>query len=145
MGYLVDSEEALYTVHFGAKLADTGAFSHSLYAEVGYADLDDGWVETELTPLTLNYKLDYHFNERLSLYAGVGAGVAFLDSRIRGFSDDSAEFAAQAFLGLGYDVNPRLQIYGGARYLWIDDTTLFGFPVEAGDDVSIEVGARFRF
>lgn len=145
VGYLVDSEEALYSVHVGSKIAESGPVSHSLFAELGYSKDNDVISEVEITPLTFNYKLDYQLNDRLSLYAGAGAGVAFIDARVFGFSDDSAEFAAQAFAGLGYDVTPNFQVYGGARYLWIDDTTLFGVPVESGDDVALEVGARVRF
>jgi opacity protein-like surface antigen len=145
VGYLVDSEEALYSVHLGSKIAESGPASHSLFVEYGYTKDSDAFSEVETMPLTLNYKFDYQLNDRWSFYAGAGAGVSFIDARVLGFSDESAEFTAQAFAGLGFDVTKNFQLYGGARYLWIDDTTLFGRSVEPGDDVSLEVGGRIRF
>ena len=80
-----------------------------------------------------------------SFYAGAGLGAAFQDVEVFGASDDSVEFMAQAFAGIGYDISESFQIYGGARYIWIDDTELLGVSVDSGDDVALEIGARFRF
>ena len=52
---------------------------------------------------------------------------------------------AQVFAGIGYDVTPNFQVYGGARYIWVDNTDLLGVSVDPGDDVAFEIGARFRF
>jgi opacity protein-like surface antigen len=145
VGYLIDSEEGLYTLHFGKTFAQAGPLSHSLYAEVGYSEMDDSPVDLEFIPLTLNYKLDYQFGGGFSFYAGAGLGAAFQDVEVFGASDDSVEFMAQAFAGIGYDISESFQIYGGARYIWIDDTELLGVSVDSGDDVALEIGARFRF
>jgi opacity protein-like surface antigen len=145
VGYLIDSEEALYTLHLGTTFAQSGPLSHSLFAEVGYSEVDESPVELEFIPVTLNYKLDYQFGGGFSFYAGVGAGAAFQDVEVFGASDDSVEFMAQAFAGIGYDISESFQIYGGARYIWIDDTELLGVSVDSGDDVALEIGARFRF
>jgi len=145
VGYLLDAEEPLYTLHLGKTFAQSGPLSHSLFAEVGFSDEDDSSVELDFVPVTLNYKLDYQFGGGLSFYAGAGAGAAFLNVDAFGDSDDSVEFMAQAFAGVGYDISPNFQIYGGARYIWVDDTELLGVSVDAGDDVALEIGARFRF
>ena len=145
VGYLTDAEEALYTLHFGKTFAQSGPLSHSLFAEVGFSDQDDSSVELDFVPVTLNYKLDYQWGGGFSFYAGAGAGAAFLNVDAFGDSDDSVEFMAQAFAGVGYDISQNFQVYGGARYLWVDKTDLLGVSVDPGDDVAFEIGARFRF
>lgn len=145
VGYLTDSEEDYYTLHIGTKIAESGPISHSLYLEGGFTNFDESFVDIDIVPVTLNYKLDYQLSGPLSLYAGVGAGVAFVDVDTPFGGDDSAEFAWQAFAGIAYDLSPAAQIYGGARYIWIDDAKLFGSRVDVGDDVGVEIGARFRF
>lgn len=146
VGYFVDAEEAYYTLHFGAKIAETGSVTHSLFAEGLYTEVETlGVIDTEIIPVTLNYKADFAISDAFSFYAGVGVGGAFIDSSVLGFSDDSVELAAQVFAGLGYDVTDNFQIYGGARWLWVDDSSLGPVSVEVGDDVGAELGLRFKF
>jgi len=144
-GYLLDNEEDYYTLHVGAKLGESGPLTHSLYLEGAYAEFSNFGLDTELVPVTLNYKLDYALTDSLSLYAGVGAGAAFVNTEVLGFSDDSVELAAQVFAGLGYDVTSNFQIFTGARWIWVDDSEIAGVPVDIGDDVGLELGARFKF
>lgn len=145
VGYLTQAEEAYYTLHFGMQVAQTGPVSHSVFLEGGYSKIDETFSDTDVVPVTLNYKLDYHFTEKLSVYGGVGAGVAFLDVDSPFGSDNSTQFAAQAFTGIGYDFTPAFQVYGGGRYIWIDDAKVNGAKVKVGDDWGVELGARFRF
>ncbi|BDS06796.1 hypothetical protein NT6N_18360 [Oceaniferula spumae] len=120
----------------------------------------DSNLEATFIPITLNYKVERNLTQNLSFYAGLGAGVAIID--VDGdFTDDINEiddsgndsqttFFAQAFLGLVYNVNPSFEIFGGARYMFIDDyslTTDSGakFDVDDNDDVLLEAGVRFNF
>ena len=145
-GYFLDNEEDYWTLHFGMKIAESGPVTHSLFVEGLYTEWEPILgVDSEIIPVTLNYKLDYNFNEKFSFYAGVGGGAAFIDSDVVGFSDSSTEFAAQVFAGLGYDVTSNFQLYSGVRWLWVDDTDVFNFPVDTGDDVGVELGLRFKF
>jgi opacity protein-like surface antigen len=147
VGYFFDNEEAYYTLHLGAKIAETGSVTHSLFVEGLYTETESfgGLVETDVIPVTLNYKADFAINDRLSFYAGVGVGAAFVDSSAGPFDDDSVELAAQIFAGLGYDVTENFEIYGGARWLWVDDSSVGPVSVEVGDDVGAELGLRFKF
>jgi hypothetical protein len=144
-GYLLESEEVFYTLHLGFKIAETGPVTHSLFFEGAYTELSDLGVNTEIIPVTFNYKMDYHFTDAFSCYAGAGAGAAFVNNDLLAFSDDSVEFTAQIFAGIGYDLNPNFQIYTGARWIWVDDSDLRGASVEIGDDVGLELGARVKF
>ncbi len=145
-GYLLDNEEEFYTLHVGAKIGESGPLTHSLYLEGAYAEFTTFAVlDSEVIPVTLNYKLDYALTDRFSLYGGVGAGAAFIDSSVGPFSDDSVELTAQVFAGVGFDVTSNFQLFTGARWIWVDDSDLAGVPVEIGDDVGLELGARFKF
>ncbi|WP_367875224.1 outer membrane protein [Luteolibacter sp. Populi] len=145
-GYFFDNEEEFWTLHFGMKIAESGPITHSLFVEGLYTEWEPTLgLDSEIIPVTLNYKLDYAINDRLSFYAGLGAGAAFIDNQVLGFSDDSVELTAQAFVGLGFDVTQNFQIYSGARYLWVDDSDFFRGTVDNGDDVGAELGIRFKF
>ena len=147
VGYFFDAEEAYYTLHLGAKIAETGSVTHSLFVEGLYTETDSfaGIVNTDIIPVTLNYKADFAINDRLSFYAGLGVGGAFVDSSAGPFDDDSVELAAQIFAGLGYDVTENFEIYGGGRWLWVDDSSVGPVSVEIGDDIGAELGLRFKF
>jgi opacity protein-like surface antigen len=145
VGYFTDAEEAYYTLHFGAKIAETGSITHSLFVEGLYTEVSDNFIDTDLIPVTLNYKADFALNSKLSFYAGVGVGAAFIDSSVGAFDDENVELAAQIFAGLGYDVTETFEIYGGARWLWVDDSSVGPLPVDNGDDIGAELGLRFKF
>ena len=144
-GYLLQSEEEFYTLHLGMKIAESGPVTHSLFLEGAYTQLTALGVDSEIIPVTFNYKMEYYFTDQFSFYAGAGAGAAFVNNDVLGFSDDSVEFTAQVFAGLGYDVTSNFQIYTGARWVWVDDSDLRGASVDIGDDVGLELGARFKF
>jgi opacity protein-like surface antigen len=145
VGHLDDADETFYTVHFGGRFAGSGPVTHSWYAEVGYTNLDVLFADVDIVPVTLNYKFDYYFTDRFSFYAGVGAGAAFINADTFFGDDDDVSFTAQAVAGLAYDFTPSFQIYGGARFIWIDDATIFGASIDADDDIGGEIGLRFRF
>ncbi|YCM45890.1 outer membrane beta-barrel protein [Verrucomicrobiaceae bacterium 227] len=129
---------------------------------IGGGDSFTGDADFEATfiPITLNYKLEKRLGEKFSVYGGLGAGVALID--VDGEFNDSindidesgndsdATFFAQAFIGAAYHFTPNFEMFGGARYMFIDDYSLSTdggteFDVEDNDDVLIELGGRFHF
>ena len=64
-------------------------------------------------------------------------------------SEKDTVFAAQVFAGLIYNVNPHFELFGGARWIYIDDSRSAALPgildVKFGSDVLIELGARYTF
>lgn len=143
--YMFDAEEPFYNGHLGY---DFGG-GHSLFLESGWLGTEEFVfpfnVDIDIVPITLNYKYEYMFNERFGLYAGLGAGASNVDVNVGFVSDDDWTLTAQAFTGLVYNVSENFEIYGGARYLWIDDPDLFGATFDKFDDVSAGVGVRFNF
>jgi opacity protein-like surface antigen len=145
VGYLIDNEEEFYTLHAGATFAASGPLAHSLYLEGAFASFSNFGLDTDILPVTFNYKLDYSLSDSFSLYAGAGIGAAFVDSGFGPFDDSSTELAGQIFAGVGYEVCANFELYSGVRWIWIDDSNFYGLPVEIGDDFGVELGGRLKF
>lgn len=129
---------------------------------IGGGDSFTGKADLEATfiPITLNYKLEKRLSDKFSVYGGLGAGVAIID--IDGNFDDDlndindegndseTSFFAQAFIGAAYHFTPNFEMFGGGRYMYIDDyslTTNSGVKIDVdnNDDVLLELGGRFHF
>ncbi len=178
-GYLMDFEEPMYHGHLGIERSCPGPWTHAFFLEVGWTEGEEsftvrtpqidgtiyGNTELEVLPVTLNYKIERRFDNGFYLYAGAGVGFASIDSTTtarfpaptvpavaRSESSDEV-FAGQIFAGLGYNVTPNFEIYGGARWIYLDDDgapTVAGVPGGQGigaleDDVLAELGVRFNF
>ncbi|QJE94253.1 outer membrane protein [Luteolibacter luteus] len=146
--YLVDAEEAFYNGHFGYDFGNGSA----LYIESGWTGEEETTVfpvlaniDVDIVPVTLNYKYQYNFTERLGFYVGGGLGASNVDVNVGALGDDEWVFTAQAFAGLVYNVSSSFEIYAGARYIWMDDVSLFGTNIDDLDDVGVGGGIRFNF
>lgn len=146
--YLIDAEEPFYNGHLGYDFGN----GSSLFVESGWLGDEEGpsflfpfTADVDVVPVTLNYKYEYMFNEAFGLYIGAGAGASNVDVSAGPFSDDDWVFTAQAFAGVVFNVTPNFEIYAGARYLWLDDVSLFGANIDDLDDVGVGAGIRFNF
>ncbi|BDS07867.1 hypothetical protein NT6N_29070 [Oceaniferula spumae] len=179
-GYLSgDWDEDIYTLHLGAERKCPGSdASHAIYLEVGYTEKNDSEnfglssalsekiisfggridYDVEIIPITLNYKYEQSLTGNLNWYIGAGAGIALYDAEIsgrfvklvNGGSQDDTVFYAHIFAGLTYNVSEAFEIYGGVRYVYMDDPDFFtGAPIEDDQspdgDLHLEIGARFNF
>lgn len=162
-GYLTDQEEGMFHAQFGLE-KECPTHSHALYLEAGYTEYDDDFfyapvqgdlsVDVEIIPITLNYKYSKALDDRLNWYIGAGAGIALVSvdtppRYIEDTDDDDAVFYAQAFTGFSYEFTDNLDIFLGARYIFMDDPDLDGAPFEEeasiDGDVLLEVGMKFNF
>lgn len=148
--YLIDGEEEFYNGHVGYDFGN----GSSLFLESGWINQEEntplGALDLDIVPITLNYKYEWKFNDKFGAYVGLGAGAANYDLEVtvpfRGDASDSEwNFTAQAFAGLVYEVTPSFEIYGGARYIYLDDAQLFGITSDSIDDVAVGAGLRFNF
>lgn len=175
-GYLIDSEDDMYHVHFGFELPQNGSYQHSIFLEAGWTEVNESVSfsttatpsgigtlssDIEIVPVTLNYKVERSFNDRLAAFVGAGLGIAFVDvdevqqvgTTTTPAGDDDAAFAVQIFAGLVYDVTESFELYGGARWLYIDSDVNPGVLTSnpggdfdrVEDDVLLEGGVRFNF
>lgn len=168
-GYLLDFEEPMYTLQFGRDLpVNLGGWCMATYLELGYTDKSNNRAfnpqripinideELQVIPLTLNLKFERPITDNLNVFIGAGLGVAFTEfqsnSVIGQIKESDTSFAAQAFIGLAYNVNKDFQVYGGARWIYVDfDTPSGPGPLIGGSDLDfdsqafLELGARFKF
>lgn len=171
-GYLVDFEEAMHHVHFGVNTPwNLGQWNLALFAELGYTETDESMFfprqfredddltlseELRVMPLTINVKLQREIAPKWSAYIGAGVGVAFVQYKFKQSADgdnpassyraDDEVFAAQVFAGIAYNATTNLQIYGGARWLYVDyDVPVGDSSVGFDDDLLIELGIRYKF
>ena len=89
-------------------------------------------TDIEIIPITLNYKYECELSDKLNWYAGAGAGIALVDVDIEtsvsgdnggptSESDDDTAFYGHIFAGLVYNVSDTIEVFGGARYIFMDD------------------------
>lgn len=171
VGYLVDFEEPMYHLHAGVDTPWTvGGFNVALFGEVGYTEKEESETfsyfdsnltapalinetlnfDIEIIPVTFNIKLERPIADNLSFYVGAGVGAAFIDMDVSSSlggsaSDDDTVFVAQIFTGVAYNVSDSFEIYGGARWIYLDDAEFDGIDVDLGDDFLIEAGLRLNF
>jgi len=146
--YMIDSEEPFYNGHLGYDFGN----GSSLFLESGWLgeEQDPSFLipisaDVDIVPITINYKYEWMFTDSFGLYVGAGLGGSNVDVSAGPVSDDEWVFTAQAFAGLVYNVTPNFEIYAGARYLWMDDISLFGANIDDLDDVGVGAGIRFNF
>jgi opacity protein-like surface antigen len=192
-----DWDEDIYTAHIGAELK-CNDYSHAFFLEVGYTEKDNladitkpggtfhFRMDTEIIPITLNYKFEAPISGKWSWYAGAGAGIALIDvdgvntgdadtdpgpgsgsgpgiflvalapddDEIGGDgeheSSDDVVFCAHVFAGVIFKLNSSFELFGGMRYIYMDDPDLDSFSSLSkhstlDDALHFELGGRFRF
>lgn len=186
-GYLTDLEEGMYGLQFGMEYqAPAAKGTHAVFLEVGFTGDDASYsyvpapgiaggrtenaeIDLNIIPITLNYKYQAPITDRIGFYAGIGLGVAILDSSYDwnwsqvvappapwsgGGSDDETDvrFYGDVFAGLSYDASESFEIFTGLRYIFMDETERAIDVTGAADyklgingDLLIELGMRYRF
>lgn len=126
--------------------------------------------DLDIIPITLNYKYEASLTECLNYYVGLGVGIAILDgssdwswSQVvappnpnQGNGSDSqseTQFYGHIFTGLTYDISESFEVFGGVRYIFMDDHDV-ETPINNGPsyytggidgDFLFELGARYNF
>ena len=126
-------------------------------------------TDMEIIPITYNYKYESCVAEKLNWYVGAGAGFALVDTELSvdlsgtigedsgsigdSDSDDDTVFYAHIFAGLTYNVSETFELFGGVRYIFMDDIdiNLYDGLIDDSIDspldgaVHVELGARYNF
>ena len=63
-----------------------------------------------------NLLYDFNAGGTIVPYIGAGAGIAFVRTSALGFTTDTTQFAYQAILGVGYNIDPQFRVNLDARY-----------------------------
>ena len=143
-GYLLDGKDPLFCTRLGFELARQEKLTHSVEAEIGITRSTDYGITLDVVPIMANYRLGIELAPKLSLDIGGGLGMTWNRLKYYGSSSDVA-FAYQLFTGLNFSVNEKTSLCAGVRYIDIGEATLSGITAELGDDVSLELGVKFKF
>jgi outer membrane protein OmpA-like peptidoglycan-associated protein len=85
-------------------------------ATVGAGSFNAFGAAKDDTAIMANVLYDFNAGGTIVPYIGAGAGVAFVRSSALGLSTDSTQFAYQAILGVGYNIDPMFRVNLDARY-----------------------------
>jgi opacity protein-like surface antigen len=156
-----DVDFDLYTVQLGRDLGmQVLGCDLAAYLEVGFAQGDgtityqgDGGytdLELEFIPVTMNIKFERPVYGPLSAYLTAGVGYAFTNAKYDDGGEDTSDggFIAQASAGLLYNINAQFEIFGGVRWMYLDDLDFGGdneFDISLENDIAFEIGARYNF
>ena len=158
VGYLLDNQDEILSARVGHAFKTGTGLSHQVELEYAYTSHDESFsllgapvtATTKLKPLTLNYRAETTTQNKLGFHYGVGVGLAQVSfsrpgSGVGRVADDDSALAAQAFAGVSYQATEAVALRLGAKYLWVDDVTLAGSRVKAGDDVALSAGLSVKF
>jgi opacity protein-like surface antigen len=144
-GYLIDNEEELLTARLGTLFSSTEQVSHIAELEIGFTSISESGVDGDILPLMANYRAQFPGKGSFSGYLGGGIGMSRVKISGFGLSDSDWAFTAQAFAGLSYRLSETSALDFGARYINIQEATVFDFTEEVGDDIAVELGLRVNF
>ena len=91
-----------------------------------------------------NILYDFNPGGTIVPYIGAGAGVAFVRTSALGLSSDSTQFAYQAILGVGYNIDPQFRVNLDARYYGTTSPNLAG-NTYSNNNISTMLSLQMRF
>jgi len=102
-------------------------------------------IDIDIIPVTLNFMAERNLIGGLGLYLGAGAGYAFTDIDAFGESDTDGGFIAQASAGLVYNFTESFEMFGGARWMYLESLNFGDSDLELDDTIGWEIGVRMNF
>jgi opacity protein-like surface antigen len=149
----------MYTLQMGRRFNyQQYGLSTALYLEVDYltGDLDinnlGGFaipnpieVDMDIIPVTLNAMVERNLYAGLGCYLSGGMGYGFTDTDALGQSESDGGFYAQVAAGLNYKFNEKFELFGGARWVYLDSLDFGNTTLELDDGFAWEAGLRYNF
>jgi OOP family OmpA-OmpF porin len=89
-------------------------------------------VDFNQTSVMANLLYDFNAGGTIVPYIGAGAGVAFINAGLLNSSSQSTQFAYQAILGVGYNIDPMFRINLEGRYYGTTSPTFSNSGVYGG-------------
>jgi OOP family OmpA-OmpF porin len=113
-------------------------------------------VDFNQVSVMANVLYDFNAGGVIVPYIGAGAGVAFINANLGGGSSSSTQFAYQAMIGVGYNIDPQIRLnlegryYGTTSPNFSNSGNVGGVPVNitanpTNNNVSLLASIQFRF
>jgi len=161
-----DVDLNMYSLHFGRVVGNAGGFDLAAYLEVAWMtgdfnatgilrNIPEGTdlvlfsqkFDIDIVPVTLNFKAEHTLFGPVGAYISGGLGYAWTNISGDGYDESGGGFFAQAAAGLVWNVSESIDIYGGARWVYLDSLDYgndsLGFELD--DQLGWEIGLRYKF
>jgi opacity protein-like surface antigen len=96
------------------------------------------------TAIMANVMYDFNAGGVIVPYIGAGAGIAFVRTSALGVSTDTTQFAYQAILGVGYNIDPMFRVNLDARYYGTTNPYLSGTGY-SNNNISLMASLQVKF
>ncbi len=150
IGYMERSERAFGFIKAQGVVYEGPSISHKIGLEyIGYDETLDSALDSSIlfTTLVVNYEVELHMSEVLSVFGGVGLGgqYASLDSPVGELDNDIYGYA-QFFVGARARLAQNLEFKAGIRRMFFDDYELLGVSgIKQKQTWGFDVGFTLRF
>jgi len=161
-----DVDLDMYSLHLGRPIKSAAGFDLAAYFEVAWLTGDFTATgifnfaannvdlvlfrenfDLDIVPVTLNLKAERNLYGPVGAYLSGGLGYAWTSISGVGDDENGGGFYAQAAAGLVWNVNSSVDIYGGARWVYLSDLEFgdddFGFGLD--NQLGWEIGLRYKF
>jgi len=112
--------------------------------QVGSGPFNAFGVSKDDTAIMANVLYDFNAGGTIVPYIGAGAGIAFVRTSALGTSTDSTQFAYQAILGVGYNIDPMFRVNLDARYYGTTNPYLGGTGY-SNNNLSLMASLQVKF
>jgi outer membrane protein OmpA-like peptidoglycan-associated protein len=113
-------------------------------ATVGSGPFNSFGAAKDDTAIMANILYDFNAGGTIVPYIGAGAGVAFVRTSALGLSTDTTQFAYQAILGVGYNIDPMFRVNLDARYYGTTSPN-FVSNTYSNNNISLMASLQVRF
>jgi OOP family OmpA-OmpF porin len=127
----------------GPRVEIEGVYRNSK-ATVGGGPFNNFGASKDDVGVLANVMYDFNAGGVIVPYIGAGAGIAFVNSSALGLSSQSTQFAYQAILGVGYNIDPMFRVNLDARYYGTTNPTFVG-NTYSNNNISAMLSLQVKF
>jgi outer membrane protein OmpA-like peptidoglycan-associated protein len=128
----------------GPRVEIEGVYRNS-QATVGGGPFNNFGASKDDIGILANVLYDFNAGGVIVPYIGAGAGIAFVNSSALGLSSSSTQFAYQAILGVGYNIDPQFRVNLDARYYGTTNPTFTGGSTYSNNNISAMLSLQVKF
>jgi outer membrane protein OmpA-like peptidoglycan-associated protein len=114
-------------------------------ATVGAGPFNAFGASKDDTAVLANILYDFNAGGTIVPYIGAGAGVAVVRTAALGTVNESARFAYQAILGVGYNIDTQFRVNLDARYYGTTSPWLIGGNTYSNNNISLMASVQVKF
>ncbi len=112
------------------------AMYHDNTGSLSINNLGSRGVDLNQTTVMANVLYDFNAGGKLVPYIGAGLGLAFLNASLGGGSSSSTQFAYQAMVGVGYNIDPMFRINLEGRYFGSTSPNFYATDYSGGTPIT---------